>query len=277
MRAMQFSDYVKRSLRKYGVRPQKRLGQSFNIDPHIMRLMVKHAELERRDIVLEIGAGFGHLTEMIAEKAGEVLAVEVDSRLVEALRSKFQGFKNVRIMHSDFLKLDLQGQYTKVVSDPPYPAASKILFKLLEEKFDSGVLLFQEEFARRLVAEAGSREYSRLTVMTHMLTEVELIERAPSSAFYPKPRAASMVVKLKPRKHPPFKVANRRAFAETVRLLFTQKKRKLKSAVKLIAKRRLISEAVEPFKDIPYLERRIFTLKPEEFEKISEALCGRGP
>jgi len=276
MRTMQFSDYVKRSLRECGVRPRKRLGQSFTIDQHIMRLMVEHAKLGRRDIVLEVGAGFGHLTEVLAEKAGEVLAVEVDPRLVEALRRKFQGFKNVRVVHGDFLKLDLHGQYTKVASDPPYHVASKILFKLLEEKFDLGVLLFQEEFARRLVAEAGSREYSRLTVMTHMLTEVEPIERVPSSAFYPKPRTASMMVKLKPRKHPPFKVADQRAFKETVRFMFSQKRRKVNTAVKLMIKRGIIRDVVDLSKDIPYLERRIFTLKPEEFEEISVALCSRG-
>jgi 16S rRNA (adenine1518-N6/adenine1519-N6)-dimethyltransferase len=276
MRTMQFSEYVKRSLRRYGVHPRKRFGQSFSVNPHIMRLMVKHAEIERHDVVLEIGSGFGHLTEMLAKKAGEIIAVEIDAQLVEALREKFQGSKDVRIIHGDFLKLNLRGKYNKVVSDPPYAIASKILFKLLEEKFSSGILLFQEEFARSLVAEVGSKDYSRLTVMTRMLTEVELVKRVPSSAFYPQPRVASFIVKLKPLGRPPFNVTNWKAFEEIVRLMFSQKRRKVRSAVKLMVKRSLIKEGLNPLRDIPYLERRIVTLEPIEFEEISRALHSDG-
>ncbi|OYT53792.1 MAG: ribosomal RNA small subunit methyltransferase A [Candidatus Hecatellales archaeon ex4484_218] len=270
---MSLLNSVKKLLRIYSLKPKKIFGQSFVVDEALLEKMANYANLTGKDTVLEIGAGFGFLTEVLASKAGKVLAVEVDPKLVKILRKKFSKNSKVKIFHGDFLKLDFKGYYNKVVSSPPYSTISKIIFKLLEESFDVAILLLQKEFALRLLAKPGEKDYGRLTVMAYVKSEVEVLEEVPSIAFYPKPKVSSILVKIKPKKEPPFKVNDWKIFEETVRLLFTQKNRKLRNALKIFLKHKNFGWLnVDDFKDFPYLERRIFTLKPEEICEISNLI-----
>ncbi|RJX15983.1 ribosomal RNA small subunit methyltransferase A [Candidatus Bathyarchaeota archaeon] len=270
---MSLLNSVKKLLRIYSLKPKKIFGQSFVVDEVLLEKMANYANLTEKDTVLEIGAGFGFLTEVLASKAGKVLAVEVDPKLVKILRKKFSENSKVKIFHGDFLKLDFKGYYNKVVSSPPYSTISKIIFKLLEESFDVAILLLQKEFALRLLAKPGEKDYGRLTVMAYVKSEVEVLEEVPSIAFYPKPKVSSILVKIKPKKEPPFKVNDWKIFEETVRLLFTQKNRKLRNALKIFLKHKNFGWLnVDDFKDFPYLERRVFTLKPEEICEISNLI-----
>jgi 16S rRNA (adenine1518-N6/adenine1519-N6)-dimethyltransferase len=234
--------------------------------------MVTHAELKSQDTVLEIGSGFGFLTELLAEKADKVIAIEVDSKLAEILEKKFAGIKKIKTYCGDFLKLSLEEGYNKVISNPPYSIASKILFKLLDQKLELAILLFQADFAKRLGARVGTKEYGRLSVMCRVKAQVELMGAVSNSAFYPKPRVSSMMVRITPRKQKPFEVADWNLFEQTVRFMFTQRNKKVKNALETFEKMGAYDRLVKPYLGIPFLERRVFTLTPEEFGKLSDAV-----
>ncbi|PCN49981.1 hypothetical protein B6U99_06830 [Candidatus Geothermarchaeota archaeon ex4572_27] len=135
--------YVKGLLRRYGVRPSRRLGQTFTVDPDLLRDMAGYAELSREDVVLEVGAGLGCLTRLLAERAGRVIAVEVDRRLVNALRDELSAYSNVEVVEGDFLEMD-GFKVDKVVSTVPYSIASPLTFKLLRDvEFKLAVLAYR--------------------------------------------------------------------------------------------------------------------------------------
>jgi 16S rRNA (adenine1518-N6/adenine1519-N6)-dimethyltransferase len=263
---------TKELLHRYGVKPRKKLGQSFVTDRALLERMVAHADLKQRDIVLEIGAGLGFLTELLAKNAGRVIAIEVDSKLLKILSDRLSTFKNVEIVYGDILKIAFP-KFTKVVSNPPYAISSPLIFRLLEKKFDRGILTFQEEFARRLVAQKGTNEYGRLTVMVYYYAEAELLEPVSEDSFYPSPNVASIVVYLKTR-NPPFRVLDEGLFSALVRALFTQRNRKVKKALDVffrgIARAdRHVKELVEK---LPFLESRVEQLAPEDFGVLSNAI-----
>jgi len=263
---------IRRILSLYGFRPRRKLGQNFMVDRSLMERMADYAELGFKDRVLEVGAGLGFLTEVLAEKTGEVLAVESDRRLYQYLTRKFSGKSNVRLLFGDFLKLRVEGQYDKVVSNPPYSISSQLIFKILESPFKVAVLTLQKEFAERIMARPGSRNYGRLTVMIDFRAEAEILEKVGREAFYPEPEVDSVIVRLKPKIKPPYEVENLEFFSETVKLLFTQRRRKLGRALQTLAKLKPEIGLKKPFNNIPYVERRVFTLTPEEFAEVANVL-----
>jgi len=269
---MSFFSYIKKALKDYGVKPKKKLGQSFVVDELVLKRMVDYANPQNHDVVLDVGSGFGFLTELLVQKAGRVVAVEIDPRLLDFLRRKFAHTSKVEIHSGDFLKLDLKGKYNKVVSSPPYSVVSKILFKILDEGFEFAILLLQKEFALRLVARPRDRDYSRLTVMVYLKAEVELLEEVPSSAFYPEPEVASVIVRIRSREEPPFKVYDWRIFEQVVQFMFTQRKKKVKNVLQKLSTMEPFNKLAKPFEGIPYLEKRVFMLKPEELGEISNAV-----
>jgi len=254
---------VERVLKKYNVKPKDFLGQNFLIDERIIKREVEYADLNKNDVVLEVGAGVGNLTEELLKKAGKVIAVEKDRRLAEILKDRFGG-ENIRIITSDILKIRLP-KFNKVVSNIPYLISSPLTFKLLKENFELGVMSYQKEFAERLAAKPGEKNYSRISAATYYHAEVELLETVPKTAFYPSPKVDSAVVRIKPKK-PPFEV-NEAKFFNFVHAVFTQKKKTLKNALKLSS--HLLKFKIEEEK-IPkeLLEKRVFQLSPEEIAEI---------
>jgi len=266
---MNLEDETRRILRAHGILPRKRLGQSFLVDRDALQKMVLHASLNKKDAVLEIGAGLGALTERLAEKAGKVIAVEVDPRLMQVLRERMRSRVNVALIEGDVLKLSIQG-FEKVVSTPPYSISSPILFWLLETKYELAVLSFQEEFAERLAAQVGSSDYGRLTVTTYYRSEVELLDVITKDSFWPSPNVDSRVVRLKPKK-PPFQIDDEGFFSEVVRVIFTQKNKKLRNAVlPLIGKYGVPkTEALRLADTFPFHTRRPRELAPEEIGLVA--------
>lgn len=263
---------TKTLLHRYGVKPRRKLGQSFVTDHALLERMIAYADLKQRDIVLEVGAGLGFLTELLAKNAGRVIAIEVDPKLLQSLSDRLSALKNVEIHYGDILKIALP-KFTKVVSNPPYAISSPLIFRLLEEKFDYGILTFQEEFARRLVARKGTTDYGRLTVMVYYYAEAELLEKVPENAFYPSPDVASIIVCLKPR-DAPFRVLDETLFSDLVRALFTQRNRKVKKALKVFFRGMdhadvNVRELVEK---LPFFESRVEQLAPEDFGALSNAI-----
>ncbi len=194
------SDEIRVLLNKYKVQPRKKLGQSFLNSHSIAREIVRLAEVSSRDSVLEIGGGLGMLTRWIAAEAGAIYVVEVDPRLVRALRDVTEGLDNVHIIEGDALKVDFP-DVNKVIANLPYSISSEVTFRLLKElEFESAVLMYQKEFATRLVAEPGTSEYSRLTINVRYQAQVELLMDVSADLFYPVPAVDSIVVKIIPRK-----------------------------------------------------------------------------
>jgi len=263
---------AKQLLRLYGVSPKKRLGQNFTVNSDILQRLVSHASLTKDDVVLEVGAGFGFLTPLLSGACKKVIAVEVDLGLVNFLRKQLHSLQNVELIEGDVLKVSLP-PFNKVVSAPPYSISSPLLFRLLENKFDSAVLILQKEFAERLAASVGSKDYGRLTVTIYYRADVELLDLVPRTMFYPPPDVDSMMVRLKPRAAP-FHVDNEETFFDLVRTLFTQRNKKVRNGlIPFLRKRELSREnAVELADSMVYSAKRVRELAPEDFGILTNEL-----
>ncbi len=263
---------AKHILRLYGFFPKKRLGQHFTVNSDMLQRLVSHASITKDDIVLEVGAGLGFLTQLLSSKCKKVIAVEVDSTLVSFLRKQLHSLQNVDLIEGDILKVSLP-PFNKVVSAPPYSISSPLLFRLLERNFDWAVLILQKEFAERLAASVGSKDYGRLTVTIYYRADVELLDYVPRTMFYPPPDVDSMMVRLKPRGSP-FQVDDEETFFELVRTLFTQRNKKVRNALIHFLRKREITgkEAVELADSTIYSAKRVRELAPEDFGILTNEL-----
>ena len=263
---------AKHLLRLYGFFPKKRLGQNFTVNSDMLQRLVSHASLTEDDVVLEVGAGLGFLTRLLSSECKKVVAVEVDPNIVGILRAQLRGLQNVDLIEGDILKVSLP-PFSKVVSAPPYSISSPLLFRLLERSFDWAVLILQKEFAERLAASVGSKDYGRLTVNVYYRAEVELLDPVPRTMFYPPPDVDSMMVRLKPR-NPPFPVEDEAVFFELVRTLFTQRNKKVRNGLISFLRKREISrkEAVELADSTVYSAKRVRELAPEDFGILANEL-----
>ncbi|MFW9981503.1 MAG: 16S rRNA (adenine(1518)-N(6)/adenine(1519)-N(6))-dimethyltransferase RsmA [Candidatus Thorarchaeota archaeon] len=193
------SDEIRILLKRYKVRPRKKFGQSFLRNHAVAREIVRLAEVSSKDRVLEIGGGLGILTRWIAAEAGKVHVVEIDPGLVKALQDVSKGFRNLAVIEGDALAIDFP-DVNKVIANLPYSISSEITFRILGElSFESAVLMYQKEFASRLVAEPGTSEYSRLTVNVQYHAKVEMMMDVSANMFYPVPAVDSTVVRITPR------------------------------------------------------------------------------
>lgn len=267
---------TKRLIHLYGIKPKKRLSQSFVVDISLLERMINYANVGSNDVILDAGAGFGFLTSMLAERAKKVIAVEIDPKIVKILMRRTQALENIEIIYGDILQIDLPS-FDKTVSNPPYAISSALTLKLLDCKLDQIVLTLQEEFAHRLIATKGSPDYGRLTVAAYYRAEVELLEVVPRRAFYPPPKVSSAVVHFTPRKAP-FAVLDENFFFDLVRVLFTQRNRKVRKALTIFMRDHLCfeeKESKEFIVELPYLEERVDKLAPEDFGLLSNELLKR--
>jgi len=274
-RAMNILRETQRILRVHEITPKKRLGQNFLVDVEILHKMISYAQIAGDEVVLEIGAGLGYLTQLLSERCRQVIAVEADPRLAEILRKRLSNKRNVTIVQSDILEL-APTPFNKVVSTPPYSISSPLLFWLLDKGFECAVLTFQREFADRLVAQTNSRDYSRLTVTTSYRADVELLDCVSRKVFWPPPKVDSVVVRLKLRKRP-FAVKDEKMFFEIIQVLFTQKNRKVKNAIRPFLDGLKISEkdAEEWLNTLPFINRRPRELAAEDFAVLADEIRDR--
>jgi len=266
---------TRRLLHLHRISPKKRLGQNFAVSSALLQKLISYASVNGEDVVLEVGAGLGFLTRLLAKRCGRVIAVEVDPRLARVLRMQVQGLPNVDVIEGDVLRVPIP-RFDKMVSTPPYSISSPLLFWLLERKFDCAVLTFQSEFAGRLAAPVGSGDYGRLTVSAYYLAHVELLDPVPKETFYPPPDVESTVVRLTPRE-PPFPLENREVFFDLVRALFTQRNRKVRKAVMLFLGGRELArgEAKRIAGALSLRDRRVRELAPEDLGILSNELVRR--
>jgi len=261
-----------RILRQRHIYPKKRLGQNFIVDDLALRSMIAYADVDQSDVVLEVGAGLGFLTRLLSPRANKVVAVEIDPRLAVILRDQSSILPNVELVEGDVLTASIP-HFDKVVSTPPYSISSPLLFWLLKKTFKVAVLAFQDEFARRLVAPVGSKDYSRLTVATYYRVDAELHDCIPRSSFYPAPDVDSIIVRLKP-KPQPFRVKDERVFFELVQTVFTQRNKKLRNAViPFVLKSGISKERAQAMADsLTFHDKRVRELAPEDFGALTDEI-----
>jgi 16S rRNA (adenine1518-N6/adenine1519-N6)-dimethyltransferase len=242
------------------------------VNINLLRRLISYASINKNDTVLEVGAGLGFLTQLLSSECKKVIAVEVDPKLARILREQLHNLQSVDLIKGDILKISLPS-FTKVVSAPPYSISSPLLFRLLESKFDCAVLILQKEFAERLAASVGSKDYGRLTVNIYYKADVELLDYVPRKMFYPPPDVDSMMVSLKPRE-PPFQVENKEVFFELVQVLFIQRNKKVRNALIPFLHKREIKrkEALELADSTIYRDKRVRELAPEDFAILTKEL-----
>ena len=203
------------------------------IDDLVLHHIITYACIQESDVILEIGAGTGVLTEKLAEHACKVIAIESDASMARSLIRRFKdtGAGVVEVVHGDALKIEFsQFARFKVVSNLPYSISSKITFKLLKHPFEEAILMYQYEFARRLAASHGSKDYGKLSICVQYLADVELLEIVPPTAFSPQPGVRSAIVRLVPRT-PKYEVADRNFFSGFLTAVFSQRRKKLKNSI----------------------------------------------
>ena len=239
-----------------------KLGQNFLIDKNVAQREVENANITQDDVVLEIGPGKGILTNLLAEKAKKVIAIEIDKKLVDTLDLP----ENVELINEDALKVDFKKlpRFNKIVSNLPFQISSPITFKILEYDFDLALLIYQKEFADRMVAKPGSKNYSRLSVNVYYKAECEKLEIVPKTCFQPQPKVDSAVIKLVPRKSPAFSVADERFFFDLTKNLFNHRRKKIKTILNSYYKFKI--------DNVPYINNRVEELAPEEIGKLSNIL-----
>jgi len=258
-------------LAQLGVRARKGLGQHFLVDTRVAERQLAYARLTPSDVVLEIGPGLGVLTRRLAERAKRVIAIEADRRLAEYLRG---AVPDAEIVLADALRVDWPA-FDVMVSNLPYGISSPVTFKLLDEPFDRAVLMYQWEFAKRMVAKPGTSDYSRLSVGVYRRAACDILERVPRNAFRPQPRVDSALVRLAPRPSP-FPVSDPRLYDALVNALFGHRRKTVENGLRLswrsFAPSEAALEALLP--RLPYRGRRVEELRPEDLSLLADAIAG---
>jgi 16S rRNA (adenine1518-N6/adenine1519-N6)-dimethyltransferase len=207
--------------------------QHFLIDPHAVQRIADVADVKGKR-VLEIGPGHGALTRALLDRGAIVHAIELDGHLCEGLDTTFseeiaQG--QLTVFQGDATRCELPS-FEMVVSNLPYSASSKITFRLLKIGFEEAVLMFQSEFAERMVAPAGTKDCGRLSIMVQTCAVVQQCFKLPPNCFSPKPQVHSTVVKIVPRQHPLFPIKDRHRYADVVRALFSHRRKTVRNCLR---------------------------------------------
>ena len=227
-------------MNKYNITANKSLGQNFLISEDAVNAIVDSADITKQDLIIEIGPGLGTLTERLLEKAGKVICIELDTRMVNIITERFALYDNIEIINNDVLKVDLQElikvqkqeknlQNAKVVANLPYYITTPIIMKLLEDKLDiqSITIMIQKEVAQRLLAKPGDAMSGAITYGIHYYTEPENVTEVSRDAFIPAPEVDSQVIKLNVRKEPAVEVKDEEKLFKIIKLAFMQRRKTL--------------------------------------------------
>ena len=231
-------------MKKYGIRANKDLGQNFLINNEVVENIVNSSEISQDDMVIEIGPGLGTLTKYLLEKAGKVLCIELDRKMIEILEDRFEEYSNFEIINDDVLKVDLNKiikenkenekiKNVKIVANLPYYITTPIIMKLLEEKLDieSITVMIQKEVADRLIEIPSGKNTGAITYAINYYSVPEGIMVVPNSSFIPEPEVTSKVLKLNIRKEPPVKVNDENLMFRIIKSAFMQRRKTLLNAL----------------------------------------------
>lgn len=244
-----------------GVVPKKSKGQNFLIDDRVADRIVGYGGITSEDRLLEVGPGFGILTERLVNMGDSLTCIELDVKLAEHIRSTYGD--RLTLLEGDAVKVPFP-EFDVFVSNLPYSVSTPIIFKLLENKFRTAVVMVQKEFADRMIADVGSPDYSRLTVNLFYHADCEIMEPVPASRFDPRPKVDSAVVKITPRPAP-FDVLDERTFFKVTEACFNHRRKKIGTSLRNTG-------LVDSAEDIPYKDDRIENLRPAEIGEIADAV-----
>ena len=225
-------------LKKYNIKANKSLGQNFLIDGEAINSIVEASNITRNDVVIEIGPGLGTLTRFLLEKAGKVICIELDTRMIEILQDRFKLYNNFELCNEDVLKVDLQSiiqkekqsfKAVKVVANLPDYITTPIIIKLLEDELqlESITVMVQKEVAERLIAIPGEKEAGAITYSVYYYASSEKIAEVPRTSFVPAPKVDSEVIKLTLRKEPPVSVCDTKLMFKIIKNAFMQRRKTL--------------------------------------------------
>lgn len=239
---MNLSQETKFIMKKYNITANKNYGQNFLIDENVVSGIVDSAEISKDDLVIEIGPGLGTLTACLLERAGKVICIELDKKMLDILNDRFALYENFELINNDVLKVDLMAlihenianfKNAKVVANLPYYITTPIIMKLLENKLNltSITVMVQKEVAERLTEKPGGKNSGAITYSINYYTEPELVLDVPNSSFIPSPKVDSSVITLKLLKSPRVTPKNEELFFKVIKTAFLQKRKTLINAL----------------------------------------------
>lgn len=224
-------------IQKYNFDFQKRFGQNFLIDEHVIEKIMKAADLTEEDCILEIGPGIGTMTQYLAEAVREVIAVEIDKNLIPILEDTLSDYSNIIIKNEDILKVDInalvnqhnQGKPIKVVANLPYYITTPIIMGLFEKHvpLESMIVMVQKEVAERMKVGPGTKDYGALSLAVQYYAEPEIVANVPQNCFIPRPNVGSAVIKLTQHRQPPVTTKDEAALFRIIRASFNQRRKTL--------------------------------------------------
>lgn len=226
-------------IKKYNFAFQKRFGQNFLIDGHVVEKIVNAADISKDDVVLEIGPGIGTMTQYLAEAAGKVYAVEIDKNLLPVLEETLGEYDNVTVINEDILKLnlaeaiDLEGKNLKVVANLPYYITTPIIMGLFENNIPakSITVMVQKEVAERMQSGPGSKDYGALSLAVQYYAKPYIVANVPPNCFMPRPNVGSAVIRLTRWEEPPVKVGDEKLMFSLIRASFNQRRKTLQNGI----------------------------------------------
>lgn len=228
-------------LQKTNFHFKKQFGQNFLIDPSVLEHILDYSEINKEDLVIEIGPGIGTLTEALCEKAGFVIAIEIDDKLIPILKDNLSEMDNFFLLHKDALKVDFQKLLSehpefssvKVVANLPYYITTPILMSLLEKKlsFRSITVMVQKEVALRMKAAPGTKDYGALSLAVQYYSKPEIVQEVPPHCFIPRPNVSSMVIHLQLHEKAPVSVKDPALLFKTIKFSFMQRRKTLVNAL----------------------------------------------
>ena len=272
-------------LKKYNIKANKRLGQNFLINDNVIENIVKAAEVTEDDLIIEIGPGLGTLTSKLLEKAGKVIAVELDENMIKILEDRFKLYKNFYLINEDILKIDLKEliasnlnnlKKVKIVANLPYYITTPIIMKLLEDKLaiDSITVMVQKEVADRITARPGDKLSGAITYSVNYYAETEKVILVGKESFIPSPEVDSEVIKLNIRKEPPVNVENEEIFFKLIKASFMQRRKTLQNALTnsgIVADKEAIRKIFDKMKLKPDIRGEKLTI--EEFARLANLIA----
>lgn len=229
-------------IQKYEFAFQKKFGQNFLIDGHVLDKIIAAADITKEDMVLEIGPGIGTMTQYLAEAANRVVAVEIDKMLIPILQETLAGYENVEILNADILKVDITelvrekngGRPVKVVANLPYYITTPIIMSLLESRVPvtSITVMVQKEVAARMQAQPGGKDYGALSLAVQYYCEPYIVANVPQNCFMPRPKVGSAVIRLSLYNDPPVTVSDEKQMFRIIRASFNQRRKTLVNGLK---------------------------------------------
>lgn len=242
-------------LQKYNFNFQKKFGQNFLIDTHVLERIIKEAGITKDDFVLEIGPGIGTMTQYLCESAREVVAVEIDKNLIPILADTLQDYQNVTILNEDILKVDINalaqekngGAPIKVVANLPYYITTPIIMGLFESHvpIESITVMVQKEVADRMQVGPGTKDYGALSLAVQYYAKPEIVANVPPNCFMPRPNVGSAVIRLTCHEKPPVQVDDEKLMFSLIRASFNQRRKTLANGLNNAPDIHLSKEAIQ--------------------------------